>query len=146
MPPWLERTPPLLDALVAMDLKFIGSARDINTPISKDAQSNMSGLKNVSLIYPQMIHNKKLAHITSNFQATSSIDRAIEIIENKGLLAIKAHIIKDACGCISYDGLDEVYRTYLDELFTHLDERYGTSLWWTSMGEISSLMHKEALE
>ena len=98
----------------------------------------MSGMKGVSLIFPQLINNDKLLHISSNFQATSPIDRAIEIIENGGLLAIKAHIVKSAFGHISLDGLDEIYRNYLDRLFTLLQDRYGDSLLWTSMGDLAA--------
>lgn len=136
-PPSWDAPSPLLDAMIDVDLSFIASARDIITPISKNAITNMSGMKGVSLIYPQLVHNNKLVHITSNFQHTCSIDRAVKIIENGGLLAIKAHIIKDACGIISYDGLDETYQNYLDLLFTTLEDRYGTSLWWTSIGNIT---------
>jgi hypothetical protein len=85
----------------------------------------MSGMKGVSLIFPQFVRNNKLLHIPSNFSATSSIDRAISIIENGGLLAIKAHIIKSALGHVSLDGLDKTYRNYLDLLFTVLEDRYG---------------------
>jgi len=141
-PPGWNAPEHLLDAMVDADLKFIASARDIITPISKDALTKMSGMENVSLIYPQYIHNNRLIQITSNFQATSPVDRAIQIIDNKGLLAIKAHIIKNACGEISLDGLDELYRNYLDILFRFLDDRYGESLWWTSMNEISTEFKK----
>jgi hypothetical protein len=127
----------LLDAMADTGLSFVASGRDLFTPISKEAVTNMSGMKGVSLIFPQFIHNNKLLHITSNFQATSPIDRAIEIIENGGLLAIKAHIVKDAFGHISLDGLDEVYRNDLDRLFTVLEDRYGDSLLWTSMGDLA---------
>jgi len=54
----------------------------------------MSGLKGVSLIYPELICGGQLLHLTSNFQATSPVDRAVAIIKNGGLLAIKAHAMK----------------------------------------------------
>jgi hypothetical protein len=60
-----------------------------------------------------------------------------------GLLAIKAHIVKNACGHIALDGLDELYRNYLDLVFSELERRYGESLWWTSMAEIASLNLKD---
>jgi hypothetical protein len=137
-PPGWNAAPALLDAMAEAGLSFVASARDLFTPISKEAVTNMSGMKGVSLIFPQFIHNDKLLHITSNFQATSPIDRAIEIIENGGLLTIKAHIVKEAFGHISLDGLDEVYRNDLDRLFTILEDRYGDSLLWTSMGDLAA--------
>lgn len=137
-PPGWNAPSPLLDAMIDVGLSFLASARDVITPISKEAVTNMSGMRGVSLIYPQWIHNKRLVHISSNFHATSPIDRAITIIENGGLLAIKAHIVKNALGYISHDGLDEVYRNYLDLLFTILEDRYGDSLWWISMGSLST--------
>jgi hypothetical protein len=137
-PPGWNAAPSLLDAMTDTGLSFIASARDLLTPVSKKAVTNMSGMKGVSLIFPQFIHNDKLLHISSNFQATSPIDRAIEIIEHVGLLPIKSHIIKDAFGHISLDGLDERYRNYLDQLFTILEDRYGDSLLWTSMGDLAA--------
>jgi hypothetical protein len=137
-PPGWKATPDMLDAMTDNQLLFVASARDIFTPVSKEAVANMSGMKDVSLIFPQFIHNDHLLHISTNFQATSPIDRAIEIIENGGLLAIKAHIVKSALGHISLDGLDEAYRNYLDQLFTLLEDRYGDSLLWTSMGDLAA--------
>jgi hypothetical protein len=137
-PPGWNATPALLDAMTDTGLSFVASARDIFTPISKEAVTNMSGMKGVSLIFPQFIQNDKLLHISTNFQSTSPIDRAIEIIENGGLLAIKAHIVKSALGHISLDGLDETYRNYLDQLFAVLEDRYGDSLLWTSMGDLTA--------
>jgi hypothetical protein len=95
-------------------------------------------MRGVSLIYPQWIHNNKLVHISSNFHSTSPIDRAIAIIERGGLLAIKAHIVKNALGHIGNDGIDEIYRNYLDLLFTTLEDCYGDLLWWTSMGNLTT--------
>ncbi len=143
-PPGWEVTDSLTSAMIDVGLQFIASARDIRSPISATALSNMSGLKGVSLIYPQFICSGRLLHITTNFQATNPIDRAIEIIENGGLAAIKAHSLKNASGHIALDGLDELYRNYLDLLFTRLESIYGSTLWWTSMGEISDRCMNES--
>jgi hypothetical protein len=132
--------------MIATGLKFAASARDIQTPIAKFAKTNMTGLKGVSLIYPELIFNGKLIHFTSNFQATNHIERAIEIIENGGLLAIKVHIVKNAMGHIALDGLDESYRNYLDSIFNKLENLYGDSLWWTSMGEITKYLETKNVE
>ncbi|MEI7636293.1 MAG: DUF2334 domain-containing protein [Syntrophus sp. (in: bacteria)] len=127
----------LAQAMVDCGLIFVSSARDIRTPITYTAMTNMSGLKGVALIYPQFIHDRKLIHFTSNFQATTPIERAIEIIEHGGLLAIKGHIVKNALGHIALDGIDALYCNYLDLLLCKLEDRYGDSLWWTTMGEIA---------
>jgi hypothetical protein len=123
--------------MIEVGIKAVSSARDIRTPVSSAATTNMSGLKGVSLIYPESICEGRLLHITSNFQATSTVDRALEIIEHGGLLSIKAHAAKHHHGYTALDGMDELYRNYLDLIFTRLEERYGDSLWWTSMGEIA---------
>ena len=136
-PPGWEMTANLARALIDAGITFVSSARDIRTPASRAATTNMSGLKDVSLIYPEHICDDQLLHITSNFQATSPVERALEIIEHGGLLAIKAHAVKSAHGHIALDGLDELYRNYLDLIFTSLEHRYGDSLWWTSMGEVA---------
>ncbi|HEV7375293.1 MAG TPA: DUF2334 domain-containing protein [Pyrinomonadaceae bacterium] len=137
-PPGWDMTESLASAMIEVGIKSVSSARDIRTPISRVAKTNMSGLKGVSLIYPEYICTGQLLHVTSNFQATSTVDRALEIIENGGLLAIKAHAIKNTLGYTALDGLDELYRNYLDLLFTRLEDLYGDSLWWTSMEEIAA--------
>jgi hypothetical protein len=144
-PPGWNAPENLMNELIENNINFIASSRDIFTDIQKDALTNMSGLKNLPLIYPTMLKNDKLVHIPSNFHATSKIDRALEIIENGGLLSIKAHIIKDAFGYISYDGIDETYINYLDVLLSHIEKEYGDSIWWTSMDEISTKMHNNLI-
>jgi hypothetical protein len=139
-PPGWDVPANLAKAMVECGLIFVSSARDIRTPISADAVTSMSGLKNVSLIYPQFIQDGKLLHFTSNFQATTPIERALEIIECGGLLAIKGHIVKSALGHVALDGIDALYCNYLDLLFNQLKLRYGDSLWWTTMGEIAERM------
>lgn len=143
-PPAWDLSDDLAAAMIEAGLEFVASARDIKTPISSDAVTNMSGLKGVSLIYPSLICEGKLIHFTSNFQATNEIDRAFAIIDHGGLLAIKAHIIKNANGHIALDGLDILYRNYLDVLFSALKNKYGDALWWTSMGEINQRYRKNA--
>jgi hypothetical protein len=129
-------------AMVAHGLQFVAPTRDIRTPISSNALTAMSGVQGVSLIYPEWLLEGQLLHFASNFQATSPIERAFEIIENGGLVAIKAHIIKNTCGHIMLDGMDELYRNYLDMVFAELERRYGNRLWWTSMGEIAAAVHE----
>ncbi|PRY13315.1 uncharacterized protein DUF2334 [Pontibacter ummariensis] len=136
-PPGWNAPDGLLNQLVAHNIRFINSARDIFTPVAKDAKTNMSGLKELPLIYPSLIQNDQLVHIPANFQATSTPDRARRILDNGGLLSIKAHIIKTAMGHVSLDGVDQTYMNYLDVLLTALEQEYGDDLWWTSMGGIT---------
>lgn len=136
-PPGWELTESLAQAMIEVGIKSVSSARDIRTPVSRAATTNMSGLKGVSLIYPDRICAGQLLHLTSNFQATSTIDRALEIIEHGGLLAIKAHAVKHILGYTALDGLDELYRNYLNLIFIRLENEYGDSLWWTSIGELT---------
>lgn len=136
-PPGWNSPHALLDAMVRVGLKFIGSARDLTTPVSGSARTGMHGMNGVSLIYPQWIHNRRLIHVTSNFSCTNALDRAFEIIEAGGLLSIKAHAVKKVFDYVADDGLDLGYRNFLDMLLTVLEDRYGDVLFWTSMGEIA---------
>jgi hypothetical protein len=138
-PPLWDLSDALAEAMVDVGLTFVGSARDILTSISPQALTAMSGRRGVSLIYPEWIYPEKLMHMTSNFQATSPLSRAEQILESGGLLGIKAHIIKRAFQHVALDGLDEAYRDYLHALFCKLEREYGDDLWWTSMAEISAL-------
>lgn len=137
-PPGWNAPDKLLNQLVKHNIRYINSARDIFTDISKDATTNMSGIKGVPLIYPSLLKNKQLVHIPANFQATSTPDRAHEILKNGGLLSIKAHIVKTAMGFTILDGVDQTYMNYLDTLLTQLENEWGDALWWTSMGEITN--------
>jgi predicted deacetylase len=148
-PAW--NTPPsLCEALSDADFHFVTSARDLDTPVSDRARSAMSGLRGASLIHPMWIRcapNDKptgasagrcrLVHFTTNFQATSTIERARAIIESGGLLSIKAHIFKRGGGITMLDGLDSAYCDYLERIWRELDQRYGDALWWTSLAEVA---------
>jgi predicted deacetylase len=136
-PPGWYAPPALLEAMPQAGLAFLASARDVVTPIARNALTHQSGLRGVSLIQPQWVADGRVVHITSNFQATSPAERATAILDAGGLLAIKGHIIKSAMGHVALDGLDALYRNYLDVIFAELTHRYGDALWWTSMGEIA---------
>lgn len=137
-PPGWNAPDALLNQLVANGFDYVASARDIFTEISSEAKTNMSGIKGEPLIYPSLIKDCKLIHFPTNFQANSTVERAREILNNSGLLSIKAHIVKSVFGYVAIDGVDELYMNYLDALFTNLEDQYGDDLWWTSMGEISN--------
>jgi predicted deacetylase len=135
-PPGWNAPDNLLNGLMKMKFRYVASARDLFTEVSRKAKTDMSGLKGMSLIYPEMVKDK-LVHFSSNFQATSDQDRAREILDLGGLLKVKAHIVKYALGHTSLDGLDRSYANYLDSIFTMIEREYGDRVWWTSMGEIS---------
>jgi hypothetical protein len=148
-PPAWAYNDDLGSAMLAQGLQFVAPTRDIRTPIAAGAVTAMSGVQGVSLIhpewlYPESLQGGQLLHFSSNFQATSPIERAFEIIENNGLVAIKAHIIKNTYGHIMLDGMDDLYRNYLDLVFTELDRRYGNRLWWTSMAEITACVNERS--
>jgi hypothetical protein len=136
-PPAWNAPPALLEAMDALDFLYVASARDILTPIGPRATTSMSGLRGRSLIYPEIVGARGLVHLTTNFQATSSIERAFEVLREGGLLAIKGHIVKNALGFVMLDGIDGVYCNYLDLLFREIHREFGDSIWWTSMGEVA---------
>jgi hypothetical protein len=135
-PPGWNAPPPLLSALEKRGFRYVASARDLNTPISRHAKTRMSGIEGMPLIHPKVI-GKGLVHFSSNFQATSPMDRARDILDLGGLLKVKAHIVKLAFGRMSLDGIDQVYSNYLDMVFHNIEEEYGDRVWWASMGEVT---------
>jgi predicted deacetylase len=149
-PAW--STPPALcEALADADFHYLTSARDLDTPISSGARTAGSGLRGAPLLQPVWIRcasgddvthaesgPARLVHIATNFQATSSIERAHAIIEAGGLLSIKAHIFKSGGGMTMLDGLDADYCEYLGRLWSELERSYGDALWWTSLAEIAT--------
>jgi hypothetical protein len=124
-------------ALVDNGFRFVAGARDIRTPITAAARTGMSGPCGLPLIRPQAIAGGRLVHIASNFQATSPIERALQIAACGGLIGIKAHIYTQAHSYVPRDGLNQVYRDHLHRLFSRLEDRYGDGLWWTSMRQIA---------
>jgi len=136
-PPGWDAPPPLLEAMHDAGLAFVASARDLDTPISRDAVANGSGLRGVSLVRPQRIE-PGLLHFPTNFQATSPIERALAILECGGLLSIKAHLLAQSGSYRALDGLTPEYRDYLHRLFSTIEDRFGDRVWWTSMGEMAS--------
>jgi len=143
-PPGWELPAELERALAREDFRWVSAARDIHTPIARDARTAMSGPRGLSLLAPQTIAGGRLVHLPVNFQATSDDARADAILACGGLLSIKAHAVKDACGHISLDGLDDAYCDRLDVLFERLRARHGEGLWWTTMDELATHVCRQA--
>jgi len=136
-PPGWTCGPPLQQACRDVGIAWVTSARDIFTPVSQDAKTAMSGLSGVSMLFPERIA-PRLLHISTNFQATSTPDRAFQILDAGGILSIKAHISKNVPGHIHLDGVDDLYMNYLDRLFSDIEERYGDAVDWTTMSQLAT--------
>ncbi len=139
-PPGWDLSPALAGAMADVGLNFVVSARDIRTAVAAGARTDMSGVRGAALTQPEWLRppgGQWLVHFASNFQATSDLNRAFEIVDQGGLLAIKVHITKNLVGYRMADGLDEEYRDQLDQLLHALENRYADALWWTSFGEVA---------
>lgn len=140
-PGW--NTPPALCAALSdADFRFVASARDLDTPVSARARTAGSGLRGAALLQPTWVASGatsagRLLHFATNFQATSPLTRARAIVDAGGLLLIKAHVFKSGGGITMRDGLDDDYCAYLERLWTDLDRRYGDTLWWASLDEVT---------
>jgi hypothetical protein len=138
-PPGWAAPEPLRRALKNRGLRFVASARDVKTEIHPQARTAMSGMLGQPLIFPG-ITPEGLVHIPANFQATSTVDRALAILEAGGLLSIKAHVIKRTGRYVALDGLDEPYFDFLDQVLQACSDRFGSAIWWPSFGEIAANM------
>jgi hypothetical protein len=136
-PPGWTCSPALQQACRDVGIEWVTSARDIRTPVSKDARTSMSGLSGVSLLFPERIV-EGLLHISTNFQATSAPERAFDILDAGGILSVKAHITKHVPGHIHLDGVDHLYMNYLDRLFADIERRYGDTIEWTTLGQLAT--------
>ena len=132
-PPGWDIDDELAIAMVAVNLEYVASARDLITPVAYGATTDMSGLKGVPLLHPTPVFGGDLVHVPSNFSATNPLERAVELVEAGGLLSIKAHIVKYAFGHVMLDGIDALYRNYLHLLLCELEDRYGDRLWFATM-------------
>jgi hypothetical protein len=136
-PPGWICSPALQQACRDVGIEWITSARDILTPVSRDAKTAMSGLNGVSMLFPERIASS-LLHFTTNFQATSAPERAFDVLDAGGILSIKAHITKDVPGHSHLDGVDRLYMNYLDRLFGDIEQRYGDLIEWTTLGRLAT--------
>jgi hypothetical protein len=136
-PPVWNLTPNLAAACVDAGLLYVAAARDLTTTPADGALTHFSGPCGLSLMHPTILAGGRLVHLATNFQATCDVDRAFAVLDCGGVLAIKAHIIKRAGNHVSLDGLDEVYRSYLDALLRLIGERYGNGVWLTTMEEVA---------
>ena len=136
-PPGWDVDEHLAAAMVTNGLDYVASARDLFTPVANGATTDMSGLRGVPLIHPVPVFGGTLIHVPSNFSATNPIERALDLVEAGGLVSIKAHIIKLSFGHIMLDGVDALYRNYLDLVLSKLEDRYGDRLWFATMAEVA---------
>ena len=136
IPPSWTAPPALRRAMRDAGLLFLVSARDLRTPVRRDAVTVLSQMDGQPLIFPGMT-DEGLVHIPVNFQATSSVDRALAILECGGLLSIKAHVATEIGRYRALDGLDGLYANYLDAVFAQCKARFGDRIWWASMTDIA---------
>ncbi len=137
VPPAWNAPQPLISALGRCGFRFLCSARDLQTAVAPHALTAMSGLLGVSLIYPQFVGHDHIVHMSCNFQATSPLERAFDILNLGGLLHVKAHVFKAGGGHVMRDGLDDEYCAYLDVLFEHIKTRFGDGIWWPHLSEVA---------
>ena len=137
-PPGWNLPGPLRQACAGLGIRWVASGRDLRSPITPEARCRAGfGLAGASLLYPQRTA-EGLLHFPTNFQATSPAERAFEILRLGGLLSVKAHITKRAQGHVHADGVDRLYMNYLDRLFCEIEDRFGESVSWTSLGAIAA--------
>jgi Uncharacterized protein conserved in bacteria (DUF2334) len=136
-PPGWHIHEPLALAMADAGLEYVASGRDLSTPISSGATMAGSGLRGGPMLHPAPAFDGRLMHVPSNFSATSPVDRAMEIVRAGGLLGIKAHIIKQAMGHVALDGLDLLFRNYLDVVLCTLEDRFGDRLWFATVADVA---------
>lgn len=126
----------LVSALERSGFRYFSASRDLESTVNLNALNAGSGRSDVYAFRPSPVDDHQLLHIPINFQATSSFDRAYQILEQGGLLSIKAHAIENAFGHIALDALNERYVERLIGLFSRVHERFGDSTWFATFGEI----------
>jgi hypothetical protein len=136
-PPGWNCPSALQDACRDVGIAWVASARDVRTPVSQQAKTANSGLRGVSMLFPERIA-PGLLHVSTNFQATAPAERAFEILDAGGVLSIKAHISKRVPGHTHHDGVDRLYMNYLDRLLDDIEQRYGDAVDWTTIDQLAA--------
>ncbi|HQQ79507.1 MAG TPA: hypothetical protein PLB01_19330, partial [Thermoanaerobaculia bacterium] len=142
-PGWLA-TPALLRAMDEIGMAFLASARDLESPVSPEGVTRGSGLTGVPLFRPARLPGTRLVHLSTNFQATSSLDRARAIVETGGLLSIKAHLLQGLGRYRALDGLGKDYAEHLHRVLSTLEDEHGDALWWPRMSAIADRVRADA--
>jgi hypothetical protein len=135
-PGWLA-PPALLRAMNEAGMAFVASARDLDSPVSPDGVARGSGLTGVPLFRPARLPGTRLVHLPTNFQATSSLDRARAIVAAGGLLSIKAHLLQGLGGYRALDGLAAGYADHLHRVLSALEDEHGEAIWWAPMSALA---------
>jgi hypothetical protein len=130
-------TPNFVVAATDLGLRWLAGGRDLLTPPSDDATAGTNGPRDASIMHPTLVARSRLVLFTTNFQATSDVERAFAILDQGGVLSVKGHIIKRTGSYVALDGMDAAYRAYLDAVFRLVKERYGSAVWFTSMNAIA---------
>ena len=144
-PPGWNLPPALRAACVQEGMEWVASGRDLRSPVSATARvASGFGLEGASLLFPQRTA-EGLLHFPTNFQATSPAERAFAILDEGGILSIKAHATKFVPGHVHVDGIDRLYMNYLDRLFCDIEDRYGDAVAWPTMGEVAAWIRRNEI-
>jgi peptidoglycan/xylan/chitin deacetylase (PgdA/CDA1 family) len=143
-PPAWNTPPALLEACQRLGINYIAGARDIVSEVTRDSLTAMSGPQGMPLIFPAYLNGTSIVHLTSNFQATSRPDRALQILGAGGLLCVKAHIVKQWKTNVALDGVTDLYGNYLGLLVDRIDREFGDSVWYASMNEVADAVSRAA--
>ena len=143
-PPGWSAPPALLRAMDETGMAFLASARDLESPVSPDGVARGSGLAGVPLFQPARIPGTRLVHVPTNFQATSSLDRARAIVEAGGVLSIKAHLLQGLGRYRALDGLTEDYAAHNHRVLSTLEDEHGDAIWWPPLSAIADRVRAHA--
>lgn len=127
----------LLNVLSELNFKYIAGIADFKTKIERKAKIKMFNDMKASLLYPQFVV-RELVNIPRNWSlGFSTIDRAIEILENDGILGIHGHMENEYEGCYLGNGITSKNLSKLEDLLINLEMKYGEELIYVSFGELA---------
>ncbi len=116
----------LCHALLKRDYLYCASSIDIQTPISRNATCQGSGLRGISIYKPTILEKeaRKLVLIPRNFDiARSDFSRALKIASLGGVVSVHAHIENEYHGILLGNGINLKNLNRLNKLIKLLKEK-----------------------
>ncbi len=143
-PPGWSAPDPLLRAMDALGLTFFTSARDLETPPAEGALASGSGRRDLPLFAPSLVPGTRLVHVPTNFQATSTRQRAVAVVRAGGLLGIKAHLLEGLGSYRALDGLSPAYGEHLHAVLSDVEDALSDGVFWPTLSELSEAVRGAA--
>lgn len=128
----------LCRALDGLGYVYFANSADYKTSPSENAKCSGLGLKNLSLIFPDVYRPYNFLALPANYaMGTSAPSRAFKIISSGGLVSLKGHIEDEYGGSSIASALTRDNYNKTIKLLRKINKRYGRKIWYATLENIA---------